>query len=552
MTRANSQTLFWGLAAGVYRERKRQEQDGTCQKTEKREEIMTCGEWMKDVRKRCHLNQAEMAAYLAVKTRNTIGHWESDRFTPPDKVIVQYAVLDYYNGIPKMMQTDLDERRKLLGVVQERMQQYTGRKLYSRDLYDFLLITAANGIIPFDKIHYYKEKLGSELTEVPLNKEEKKQLGLKRETIIMTQDSYTLDTEEEVLQYIRNRGSVYAIGRRTLGERMKERFESKNPGIKFDHGVKIYASKYQDDYYRIQKAGKRPEREWLIQFCIYMRFHRDEIDDALADAHYRALAPDSVRELPGCSVGSVKWFADPRNGWKDRFTDMRKKTVEEKMTYCTMLIAELSQGSMRLHSTEWMMPVDYYLERFPASTTWKDVLLKKMTAWKQEHGDAQPEEVLWEIRRMSGVLTERTRPLLQELRRETADALSSCQKEYLQCIKNMEGLNDEQKHELDKLRILASISYSIFTGKVFGGNLTQRELDLMQAEVEQTNESFLYFLNYFWYVFLGNQPLEHDNNGFSSRYRGRTVISYTLENVALDCCSAWMNKKERKDSILHN
>ncbi|MCD8356325.1 MAG: hypothetical protein LUE11_07120 [Clostridia bacterium] len=422
------------------------------------------------------------------------------------------------------------------------MQHYLGRKLYTRDLHDFLLITAANGIISFDKIHYYEKKLNSEMSEVPLKKEEKKQLGLKRETIIMTKDSYVLDTEEKVLEYIRSRGSVYAVGRRTLGERMKERFEEKNPTIKFDHGVKIYASKYQDDYYRIQKAGKRPEREWIIQFCIRMRFNRDEINDALADAHYTPLESGCIRELSGCSVGSVKWFADPRNEWKDRFADMGEKTIDEKITYCTMLIAELSRGSTGLNSVEWMMPIDYYLERFPASMAWKNNLLKKMTAWKQKHDDAEAEEVLREIRQISGILTEKTLPLVQELRRETADILSSCQQEYLQCIKNVERLNCDGQHELNKLRMLASISYSIFTGKVFGGDLTQRELNVLKEEVEPINRGYLYFLNYFWYVFLGKQPLEHTKDGFSSKYKGRTVISYTLENLALDCCNAWMNK----------
>lgn len=63
---------------------------------------MTFGEQVKDIRRRRHMTQAEMAGALGLKSLQTVSNWECERSTPwpaqQDRILQQIASLDVPAG----------------------------------------------------------------------------------------------------------------------------------------------------------------------------------------------------------------------------------------------------------------------------------------------------------------------------------------------------------------------------------------------------------------------------------------------------------------------
>lgn len=502
----------------------------------------------------CHFEQKKVKAdgkeeikeVCKFCSRTTISNWENGK-NPPLSVetFVSLALVDYCGHCQGVPQALPEERKQRYGYVKQQMKKYLGRSLYSRNLNDILLCAVALGIYGMEEIPDVRARLLEEIKEARMDVNEKKEMALKPMTEKMEEALENVETKENFEQLIRENQKVFNLGYRTLGERMLEIYgksQHGRDGIEFKQAVALYAPKYIDSHGKMFFVNLSVSRDWLLNFCIHMRFNREDINKTLENASMLKLADEKVgreyylQETETKEIGSVKWYeqrcVQGLQDYQIRYPEAEALSLQEKFAFLTLTACALLGTDQIVRE----VPTDYLLEYFLQKEEGK-ALLKDM----RQICTANPDQVQDEPKKCFGDHTGKLNSLLEELKynmktepeRLAFEAYREEFSRYLYVPKEkcekysgifaQEDIEKTAKEQAGKLRFFAAVSYSVITGQLYRGQLCERDINRLREELlgeEERRELRMScrFMEFLWGMFLEPAEKIHWNpkkEGFS-------------------------------------
>ena len=503
--------------------------------------------WIREVRKFGKMNQEQFAKNMyqyrmeknntdsntdskqvcSTYHRNEIGHWEKGEHLPKSiETFLSIALLDFDQRFPcEEAEIDVTYRNRRYQYASEKMCVFLGRYLYCRNLHDILLVQVCRKVISFPQVLEFEAQWNERMDSLTLDVQEKQEYALKPGTIPIQIQLMGSESIEKMQQIIEDSKEFVYTGNRTLGERMKKRFEERERykvPISFSEAVQVYAPNYRSSIQRIFK-NNGITREWLIDLCIHLRFNREEIQYVLEKANLIALSDDvddieSLYKENEHPIGSAKWYRFMETTYPERFEGHFSKfvsmTLFEKISIALLLCAYVED--MR-NVYEEHSPLDYVLESFifydsgvSAMKIVKDISNKVKDV--EDIDDIDIEELHNQLKNKITAWMDTIQFGFNEQSSSAKQLYNEYKNEVPEYTKFSEEVvaNIQNRTEVVKLRYVASMLYTIFTGKYYTNKLSQKDLDYIKEQLyEQTEnwEGIYYFLNQYFLTFLEDREL---------------------------------------------
>lgn len=528
---------------------------------------MRYGRWIEEIRNKRKMNQKDFAEKViryereestgleVCKSfhRNSVGNWENGKNLPIDaSTFISLALLEYdglYLEKDKKSDEEIEKemnaqeaesvdsadvdmhlssivRAKRYNHVEKRMKEYMGRRLYPRNLNDALLIETARGIYSFQELPEVRKKMNELVLGAKITREEKEALSLETATMNLKSELMGVSSRQEFERIVEKWEKYFYLGGRTVGERMKKIFEEKNPSAKmldFKTAVSIYAPRYHDSFNRIFQSDICMSREWLLELCLRLHMDGEDIDRILDTAGMITLseAEEGTGEFP------------------KEYPKLLEYPLMDRFAYASLMAVSIVDMDI-----DMIPPMDYLYDFF-----WNNQgmeLLKQL----QKKVCAQPElleedaqiflekyetKFQWAIGEM----------LHEEFSDSQPEAYFAFRNEFQQyySFPAKKGLFIENEEAIQKLHFMAAFTYTLFTGRVYDGNLQIEAQERLLADLGG-KESDLYliylFMNNFWFTLLGKQKVYMDKEDRAYiLINGKAKKKFGLDGVLEDLCASW-------------
>lgn len=468
-----------------------------------------CAFWIKGVRKKNKLSQTEFGKrvyqYVTAKSgkvcrnyhRNTIANWEAGREVPRDlESFLSIALLDYDwdHGPCK----NCDERNERYQYARELMRQMLGVDLYCRNLHDALLIQVCRAVISFEEVLELEPELDALIRKLNIDREEKRGYALQTATEMIQRDLFQINGKEQIREVVEKNLVFFYTGNRTLGERWRWIYEGRDrypEKLSMEEAVQIYAPNYQNSYKKLFFSSGMT-RHWLLDLCIHLRFDRGELQAVLRYAHMAPLPDGSWAEGDAVGQGS-------------RFPEVYRMPLRKKLKLLLLIT-----GYVAMEEWQALPPVDCILESFEQYDQGKTVL-GRLDQWLS---GIDPEAAIdWE----DAYIQEQLAPVIGDwddylrVGYEAAAIRTSVSRVY-ESHRNEHGVYYDMpdrkcrgirnREEACRLRYAAALYYTVFLGKYFNGQLTEKDLRLIREQFEDAD--YIYkFISQFLGIFLDSREL---------------------------------------------
>lgn len=499
----------------------------------------------------CHFKSEKNTKVCKGYHRNEIANWEKGKSLPENiETFVSIALLDYdkkYQNSEK----EIAFRNQRYQYVQKKMWTILGQNLYCRNIHDMLLIQVCRDVISFDEMLKLEPELEELVWMADMDSAQRREYALQRETEKISGNLLKIKERDEIIQLVEDSRVFFYTGNRTFGERLKKCFEDSDKEKKYSEklslteAVRIYAPNYRDSFSRIFFSSSMT-RQWMIDLCIHLRFERREIQDMLNNAYMIPLS-DYEEDIEKyymeneAPIGSACWYQKQEEKYPDRFpghfAKFKKMTLLEKMLIALLLAAYVSE-----ESAEGLPPIDYLLESFLLYDYGKKAMEKAERILEQN--------VEWKIDDMQDELIESIKNWQEYVQygHENADTImlrrafshyrDECFEYFLLPEKALKHITEEEKEKAVRLRYLAALLYTVFTGRYFKGTITDTDLREIKIQFEKQWKDWklIYnFLNQFLLTFLDGQPLYRDTQGgFFVELNGKKTRPLDFKEIIAD------------------
>lgn len=457
---------------------------------------------------------------LCTVHRNTIRNWESGKTpVPKDKeTFISLALLEYDQQVGRLPDS-LEERNARYSFVNERMKEMLHLDLYSRNLHDALLIQICRNIISFEELLPIEREIEAELKSIPLTKQERDDYAIERNTIRIAEDFLKIKTKEEMIKTIsRDYRLTFASANRIIGARITKIYNDrlwKENHIPLGNAIANYAPNYRDSYARMYTSSFI-SRNWLLDLCVHLRFTRSEIEEALECAHMVRLSDDK-NTLEGnylenqFPIGSMPWYiklekdTDGRFGQYKAYKDME---IQEKL----MILLLIGVCLRDMGCDNLFCPMEYFLEAFTTYEHGKKGIkqLEKLIG-AISYEDSTYEEIEETLNKIKEeTLGKYIGSVICENRYDESIADSFREESRFYYYQRYLDMVGEYQDDIGfyMLYYLAIMSYSIFTGKHFTGELKEADIqdlvEMFSHTEHETGQSILRFITQFMGTFLSD------------------------------------------------
>lgn len=516
-----------------------------------------CANWIRKVRGKMSREEFGKRVYhytgndmsCATYHRNAVGSWETKGNIPKNvETFLSIALIEYDREHPEAC-ADCRERNRRYEYARQILYDILGVDFYCRSLHDALLIQVCRGILSFEEVPKLERQLEPSLQECKeiLGAEEKREYALQRATQLIENDWYEIMDKEEIPHIVEKNQVSFSTWDRTMGERILSLYKSREryqKTLSLDAAVHIYAPNCRKSYLQKFIHSSGTTRQWLLDLCVHLRFNRGEIQEVLEYAHMAPLSEDSedpefyLREEPEMPIGSAAWY---RKFELPKSTQTSEKSTEalchfrelegfrlyEKLQALTLMVCCIEE-----YSVQELPPIDYLLESFTLYRSGKrkgrgdemirklEELLEKAEAegWESEELQTHLKTSIedWSDYIQSGyafALEESELDIYRDYQQECHEYYT-VPKERLTHVKDREGLC--------KLRYIAGLFYTVFTGQYYQGRLSSDTLEQIKSqfqsadpELEDLYQYVYRFISYVLGIFLSQAPIyENENSAF--------------------------------------
>lgn len=501
------------------------------------------GKWIREVRgkmsreefgkKICRYKNVDGRKVCSGYHRNEISNWEKGENLPRNaETVLSIALFEFDHRYGEAEDQKAYAKQRYQHAAR-RLQEFLQQELYCRNVHDALLILVCRKVLTFEDVLELEPELKQMVQAADLDIGRERLYALQRETRRIADSLCSADRTEDIREIIRNDRPYFYSGMRTFGERMHVCFESRQryaAGISFADAVRIYAPNYRDSYTRIY-TGSSISRRWIMDLCVHLRFNREEIEQMLQNAHLAPLSADAADEAfyhnaqCGFPIGSAAWYQQMEAEYPDAFpahyAGFRSMKIGEKMEAAVLLCTFISE----VDNVDSVVPVDYLLESFSKYSCAKKArkALGKMRESAAEYmGDEN-----WGLRlsadlleKISGWTDYLTSGLCSPDSDDAAvyqvyqEYCSECRQYYQYPREMTAGLAYDP--DLLKMRYLAALLYTVFTGRYYMGMISASDLEEIRKQLQQQMQDWeipYFFINQFLVAFLGRNALCRDRRG---------------------------------------
>ena len=541
---------------------------------------MEYADWIASIRKKYRLSQEEFGKRIyhfeyrekedeevsLSYHRNSVGNWENGKNLPLTlESVVSLALVDFCGNCDRLEQADPAKMKKRYAHVSRCLRKYLGRSLYVRNINDALLIAAARGLYGIKDLPEVRAYMNSIIGKVSLTAQERKEYSLERRTTAFENELMLIDTTEEFQAFVRENLKYFRVGSRTVGERAADIFE--NPEnrakrkLKFKEAIEVYAPNYSVSYSRIFSSDFIVSRRWLLNFCIRMRYTRGEINSILKNAGMLPLSGQKgsmeyfIRGSRNRAVGSVSWYERAAEQEAPelsvRYAEAKELPLKRKLVFLALIACALAGKEEAITA----YPVDYLLEYLLLSDEGKDVVrtAEKALVRRRDQAAEKPLEIL-------GIYSDDMCGILEEYcgrmgGKAAKEALEEYVKEFGKYnefpeknIGNAEKDSGKVYEQARRLRYFAACSYSVMTGRIYTGKLSEDDQEMLACsltdgieEKEEMRPSIRFF-SLLWIMFLGGEkPVWDGKGGFylkSGNGQGKSNV-LSVGEVLEDIAATW-------------
>lgn len=491
--------------------------------------------------------------------RNEICNWEKGENLNKmnTETVISIALLEF-DQMHEESEDVRDYAQSRYQHVKRRLQEFLQQELYSRNIHDALLILVCRNILTFEEVLAMEPELNQMVLETDMDPECRRSGALKRVTKRISSSLCSAGRIEDIRQIVWNARQDFYTGIRAFGERMKVCFDSRKryvADVSFEDAVKIYAPNYRDSYARIY-SNNGISRQWMIDLCVHLRFNRAEIEQMLSNAYLAPLSTDSAdeefyyREQNGLSIGSAAWYQymelEYPYVFSAHYAAFRSMELKEKIVAAVLLSVFVNE----VDSEESVVPVDDLLESFLkynyAKNAYKAAIKMQERAAEciglEDGIQILTEELrdndsvsVWIDYLTSGLCS--LSPGSVAMNKVYQDYCRECRQYYQYPGEVTKELSDDS--DLIKMRYLAALLYTIFTGRYYMGDLSNDDLEEIKKQFEDRMQDWKIsycFINQFLTAFLSGNILYKDKQGGYYCISGRKTFPMNWEMV---CAEIW-------------
>lgn len=474
--------------------------------------------------------------------RNTIGNWESGKTAlPKDVETVLSIALFEYDKIHKEDGAALDRSARYLHA-RKRLEQMLGLELYCRNLHDALLISVCRGILSFKELLPLERELEAELEKDALPNEMRDLYAIERNTVPISEDLNKVSSLEElracITQYHRH---SFASASRIIGARILQIYRSRSrypQEVSFYRAVANLAPNYRDSYIRIF-SSVFISRDWIIDLCRHLRFDRAEITDVLEAAHMAKLTEDEI--FPD----SMSMFAELPAVLKLETMLLLALYVDERvlgdLEHYPPAIHLLESFTLYEHGKAARQSLDKLLEKEEAADwSCEDLRERLVCTWTNKQGREMYSPCsVWMKYLDQDNSKLREEESLQQICRELTPAYEQLPAYVSEDLKGADGRKaaQEARDEMRRIRYLVSMCFTVLSGTIFRGTLTEADLNAIQRSFakEEKDCTYIYrFISKMLVIFLGDRPVQQTDKGcfdLADTMAGKRKTALGMENI---------------------
>lgn len=488
--------------------------------------------------------------------RNEIGNWEDGNKLPEDiEGVLSIALLEFDKVFEKEeSEITVKDRNERYVHANERMLEFLGKYLYARNLREVLLIQVCRGVISFEEVLFLEEELNELLeNEYSLGVAERQNCALQEETIPILDDLLSIQTEEELIECVKQSGAYILTGKRTLGERLRKCFKDRqryDAEISLQEAVRIYAPNYRDSIQHTftSKSG-RITRQWILDLCVHLRFNREEIQEMLKNAHFISGEKGRLEQFYSEKqeqIGSAKWYQYMEQQYpqefKGHFAEFRSMSFLKKVMIAVVISTYIEN---MIEVEEEIVPIDHILESFLLYQYGKNVekevrgILETTSLDEELEFELLQEKLTKKMKRWMSYMQSAFCKDESEAYRKVYAAYKQEFSEYFSFSKKAVSKISADE-EVVKLRYLAAILYTIFTGKYYEGTVSEEDLKEIEEQIEKEGKDKMpiyFFLKQYFVTFLTNETLYKNKYGeYYILYENNALMSMDMKEV---CGNLW-------------
>lgn len=514
------------------------------------------GEWVRKVRGKIsreefgkqivHFSKDEQGKTICeTYHRNEIRNWEIGESIPKIKNIETFLSISLfeYDRMQERRPINCAERNQRYEYARKAAYNMLGVDLYCRSLHDALLIQVCRGVLSFSEVPEYEDALSPAIQSIgsQISAAEKNEAALERATSRIESDWYKITDKQMIPELVKKSSIFFYTWDRTLGVNINRLYESRERyviSLPLQTAVCIYAPNYQITYMQKFLHSSGTSRQWLLDLCIHLRFNRDEIQQVLEYAHMAPLSEEKddfeyyLRENGKDVIGSAGWYRFYEQAASLReiqyegefflhFGAARKWPLEEKLSVLLLIVCCIEEDNIKE-----LPPIDYLMESFTHYRSKKrkgrgDEVLGKLSRILRnvKCDDWECEELQRKLRRSVSEWMDYVRTGY-----DTAEACSAgaAFKHYQQEFREYMEIPDQyirnvrNKDAVKKLRYIAGLIYTVFTGQYYTGSISSADFEIVKEAFAGEDEDTVYTYNFISYVigiFLAQNEIYEDKSG---------------------------------------
>ena len=560
------------------------------------------GEWIRSVRKRTGLTQEEfgrrVCRYIKEERaedrpqrveyykRNSVGLWEKGEQLPRKKESFLAIALMEYDAIYARRESDGEDRYRY---ALDKLKKYLGQDLWERRTLDYLLASVCRGVTGLDFANLPEKELAlqASVDEKELSDEEQRRLSASGPTLVIRGEMSKARTVEDVMKLARGRKEMLSSRAPIFEYRMIDCFcqRSRYPAeLSLRQAICLYAPNYRISSQQSLRSMRSISRNWLIDLCVHLRFERHEINSMLENVHHDMLEDDPEhpeywygslsRNGETLPVGSGEWYrmleSMPEPSAPRHYRAYLDLPFRKKLLVC-YLMAEFLSGVVRDGEEDDIPPVDYLLEPFLIYRKRKEVvqvvnelsaLLSKLSledalripdqedfrnlGWDKDavEDNYRPYFIQWANYIIANVRDPR-KICGQEMDAPVSDFLVAYRaykeetRAYYCPPAALRDIDETVRFEGLRLRCLAALMYTVFTGRQYNGSFHEKDLlpvrEQLVAEGVKNDDNlncFITFLNQLFFVMLSGRPVQvYSHGGWYCVVGGKSTQIITMEEI---------------------
>lgn len=482
-------------------------------------ELPKLAQWIQNVRKDLKMDQTEFAKQIChyetkyepadtqkehgkkvcnTYHRNQVGNWErgiSRKISIEGFLSIALLAYDRKHPINYDKKGLVRERNRRLEVAQNQLKEILGEELYPRNLHAALLIQVCRNVLSFQELLMKEKEYEEKFSQIKLGYEEKRAISLEKVTVMIQDDLYYIESQDELDTLVKKREHFFYTANRTLGDRMVVLYEKRpdryDEKISFQKAVQLYAPNYKDTYTRIYSSTEIT-KNWIMDLCRHLRFNEKELDETLKLAHKQFVLEEEEEKK-----------ASP-------------KTLKEKFELMFLLAFYVKR-----ESAESLPPIAYLLESFSLYTQGTGALraLRKLEKkagteyWEYEKVEKKLKKesliqswldyvnFVYSDMIAAANADEKIKKLYQQYKAENKDY-------FEMSAAKMKNVSNQE--DAIKLHYLSALFYTVLVEKNYSGKITKHDRDKIKEQFIDQNGTMITayrFLSYVLVTFLQEEPL---------------------------------------------